>query len=164
MTASEILTQLRAARVEVRLQGDMLLCRPAEAISADLRQALIDNKPELQALLTNAVADAIKCSACGQFDYMPIGQVWRRCWSCGHRWGPRGIAPRDETYGLERPRGPDRKESQSRKPHGAVDRCRTHELYTHRGDRVAWWYRRCDAELLCGLCHPAPSPPAGHRN
>src|SRR5438105_4630931 len=101
MTASEILTQLRAAQVEVRLQGDMLLCRPAEAISADLRQALIDNKPELRALLTNAATEAIKCPACGQLDYMPIGRGWRRCWSCGHRWGPRGTAAPDKTYGLE---------------------------------------------------------------
>jgi TubC N-terminal docking domain len=30
------------------------------------------------------------CPQCGQQDYMPLGGGWRRCWSCGGRWGPAG--------------------------------------------------------------------------
>src|SRR5438876_389280 len=102
MTASEILTQLRAAHVELRIQGDMLLCRPAEAVSAALRKAIIEHKPDLQALLADAATVAITCSACGELDYMPLGRGWRRCWSCGHRWGPPGTAVPAEAYTPER--------------------------------------------------------------
>ena len=28
------------------------------------------------------------CAVCGACDYLPLGRGWRRCWSCGNRWGP----------------------------------------------------------------------------
>ncbi len=30
------------------------------------------------------------CPACHVMDYLPLGNGWRRCWRCGHRWGPAG--------------------------------------------------------------------------
>jgi hypothetical protein len=97
VTASEVLAQLRAAHVELRIQGDMLLCRPAEAVSADTKGAH-DHKPELQTLLANKDTEAFACPACGELDYMPLGRSWRRCWPCGHRWGPAGTAAPDEGH------------------------------------------------------------------
>jgi hypothetical protein len=86
MTASEVLTQLRAADVELRIQGDMVLCRPAEAVSAELRKAIIERKLELQTLLADAATEAITCFICRELDYIPLGRGWRRCWFCGNRW------------------------------------------------------------------------------
>jgi hypothetical protein len=157
MTASEVLTQVRAADVELRIQGDMVLCRPAEAVSVELRKATIEHKPELQTLLADAATEAITCSACGELDYMPLGRGWRRCLSCGHRWGPPGTAAPDEAYTYERFDDLATTDPQPPMPLRPVERCRTHELYAHRGDRVAWWYRRRDEGPLCGLCHPDPS-------
>jgi hypothetical protein len=166
MTASDVLAQLRAADVELRIQGEMVLCRPAKAVSAELRQAIIEHKPELQTLLADAATEVLACSACGELDYMPLARGWRRCLSCGHRWGPPGTAVPDVAYTYERCGGLARADVRPPRPLGPVDPCRTHELYAHGGDRTAWWYRRPDEEPLCGLCHPDPSQadPPNERN
>ena len=102
--------------------------------------------------LAAAAKKAITCSACGELDYMPVGGDWRRCWSCGHRWGPPGpAAPEEGTFG-----DLARADFQPQRPLRPVDRCRTHELYAHRGDHSAWWYPRQYEQPLCGLCHPDP--------
>lgn len=89
MTATELLHQLRAARIEVRVEGDVLLCRPRSAITDELRQQIAANKADLLPLLARPPAPAaVTCPGCGRMDYMPLGRGWRRCWACGRRWGP----------------------------------------------------------------------------
>jgi hypothetical protein len=89
VTAAELLTRLRADRVEVRVQGDTVLCRPRTAVTAELRREIVAHKPELVALLTApAAAPALDSPSCGRRDYWPVGGGWRRCWRCGRRWGP----------------------------------------------------------------------------
>jgi hypothetical protein len=154
MTACEVLAQLHAAQIELRIQGDMLLCRPAAAVSAQLRRAVTDHKSQLLRLLSAKATDSIICPVCGQLDYMPLGDGWRSCWSCSHRWGPAGSAEPDSTSVLLGRVAADG-EGQKSVTLRSTDRRRTHELYAHDGQRMSWWYRPKDSEPLCGLCHPA---------
>jgi hypothetical protein len=52
MTAAEILSQLQAVGVGIRLDGDTLVCRPLSKVPADLAEQIRANKPELVAILT----------------------------------------------------------------------------------------------------------------
>ncbi len=88
MTAAEIVSELQAAGVAVRLDGGNLLCRPRAAVPAVLLDEVVRRKPEIIALIREAPPTA--CPACHQIDYMPLGGRWRRCWVCGRRWGPAG--------------------------------------------------------------------------
>lgn len=149
MSAAALLARLRELGIEARSEGGSLLLRGrATLLPADLRQALAEQKSALIALLAAASAPApASCSACGQVDYLPLGGGWRRCWSCGQRWGPPGQADPGDPPGLlgfapldvEPPR------------------LRGHEAFTHLGRPVPWW-RRPDGEAVCALCHPCPSP------
>jgi TubC N-terminal docking domain len=88
MTAAEILAELQAAAIAVRVDGDNLLCRPRAAVPAVLVDEVARHKPEIIALILEAPPTA--CPACHRMDYMPLGSHWRRCWICGRRWGPAG--------------------------------------------------------------------------
>jgi hypothetical protein len=93
MTAAEILSQLQAAGIGIRLHGDTLLCRPLGNVPAELAEQIRAHKPELVALLAEpapAQTAPPVCPRCRQQDYMPLADGWRRCWSCGWRWGPAG--------------------------------------------------------------------------
>ena len=93
MTAAEILSQLQAAGVTIRLDGDTLVCRPLRDVPADLVQQIRAHKPELVAILAEPAPVQTApplCPRCQQQDYMLLGAGWRRCWVCGQRWGPGG--------------------------------------------------------------------------
>ncbi len=100
MTAAEILSELRAAGVAVRVDGDALLCRPRAAVPAVLVPEIITRKPEILALL--AAPAPTSCPSCGRMDYLPLPAWWRRCWRCGHRWGPAGAADPGDPSDLPR--------------------------------------------------------------
>ena len=93
MTAAEILSQLQAAGVSIRVDGATLLCRPLSSVPAELAEQVRAHKPELVALLSKpALSEPAPpvCPQCHQQDYLPLGGGWHRCWSCGWRWGPAG--------------------------------------------------------------------------
>jgi hypothetical protein len=93
MTAAEILSQLQAAGVGIRLDGDTLLCRPLGNVPAELAEQIRAHKPELVALLAEPApvqTAPLICPRCRQQDYMPLGDGWRPCWVCWWRWGPAG--------------------------------------------------------------------------
>ena len=56
MRAETILSELRTSGVEIVADGGHLRFRPVARVSEDLRQQLIENKPELLRLLTAASA------------------------------------------------------------------------------------------------------------
>ena len=57
----------------------------------DIRSAIREHKAELIHLLSiqcGPPAADIRCQSCRRIDYLPLKDGWRRCWACGHRWGP----------------------------------------------------------------------------
>ena len=38
--------------------------------------------------MTHAVS--VTCPTCRGGDSLPLSGGWRRCWTCGRRWGPEG--------------------------------------------------------------------------
>lgn len=93
MTAAEILSQLQAAGIGIRLKGDTLVCRPLGNVPAELAEQIRAHKPELVAILAEPAPGQtapLICPRCRQQNYMPLGGGWRRCRSCGRRWGPAG--------------------------------------------------------------------------
>ncbi len=88
LNALGLLARLRELGIEVEADGDQLRLRGRHApLTPELRRGAAAYKPALLALLREAAAQPI-CPACGRIDYMPIGSGWRRCWTCGRRWGP----------------------------------------------------------------------------
>lgn len=59
MGAESVLAELRSCGVELRVAGDRLRFRPAEAVSPELLDKLRTYKPEVLRLLRPAVADAL---------------------------------------------------------------------------------------------------------
>jgi hypothetical protein len=93
MTAAEILSQLQAVGVGIRLHGDTLVCRPLRKVPVELAEQIRAHKPELVAILAEPAPIPTAppvCPRCHQQNYMPLGSGWRRCWSCEWRWGPAG--------------------------------------------------------------------------
>jgi hypothetical protein len=88
VTSAELLAALRRQGIEVLSVAGELRTRPAGAVPSDLRPQLLEHRRELLELLE------IECPHCGNVDYLPLGQAWRRCWACGTRWG-RGRDPGD---------------------------------------------------------------------
>ena len=105
MTAAEVLAQIQAAGIPYRVVDQQFEWRPGE-ISLELREAVSACKKELARLaargdgfgspVQSALAMAVvRCSACGECDYLPLDDGWRRCWGCGRRWGVEGDDPGD---------------------------------------------------------------------
>ncbi|HXM55107.1 MAG TPA: hypothetical protein VOB72_06930, partial [Candidatus Dormibacteraeota bacterium] len=86
MTAADILSQLQAIGVGVRVRGDTLLVRPLDKVPADLAEQVKAHRPELVALLAEPAPVPVAppvCPSCDDQDYLPLGGGWRRCWACG---------------------------------------------------------------------------------
>lgn len=82
MTAAELLRELRRQGVEVVAAAGQLRTRPAGAVPLELRPQVLEHRHEVLQLLE------IACPQCGDVDYLPLANAWRRCWTCGTRWGP----------------------------------------------------------------------------
>jgi hypothetical protein len=88
VNALGLLASLREHGIEIEVDGDQLRLRGRQApLTPELRRAAAAYKPALVALLREAATEPI-CPTCGRVDYMPLGSGWRRCWTCGRRWGP----------------------------------------------------------------------------
>jgi hypothetical protein len=70
MTAAAVLVQLSASGVHVSRDGDALVCRPARAVPAELRDELRQHKAELLELLSHPLLPARE-------------PVQGPCWKCG---------------------------------------------------------------------------------
>lgn len=57
MTAPDLINRLAARGVSVRIDAGLLRVRPAAAIPADLRAALLELKPKLLELLQSGAGD-----------------------------------------------------------------------------------------------------------
>lgn len=83
MHAAEIVRELEARGVELRAEGGKLKFRPGEAVSPELREALVANKPEILRLLVEdgryvRPAPEGECSGCRD-----LRQQGRRVQACG---------------------------------------------------------------------------------
>ncbi len=81
MTAAQLLAELRSLGVEVEAVGLQLFTRPPGAVRQALRPLLVEHRDALVDLASRS------CPGCGEVDYLPLAQGWRRCWACGSRWG-----------------------------------------------------------------------------
>ena len=105
MTAVEILSQLQAIGVGIRLQGDTLVCRPLRRVPTELVAEIRAHKPELVAILAPTVSDQAAppvCPRCREGDHVALDGGWRRCWLCGWRWGPAGTEDPGDPPNLRR--------------------------------------------------------------
>lgn len=93
MTGAQVLARLRSMNIDVRARGECILCRPRPAVTEELRREIVANRAELLALLAGDPTPPLECPSCHAVDYLPLADGWRRCWQCGRRWGPPGLAP-----------------------------------------------------------------------
>ena len=88
----DILAALSERGITVRLaDGDQPLVGPADQVDEADRALLAAHRDAVLAALNAGPAPVQTapptCPWCRQQNYMPLGSGWRRCWSCGRRWG-----------------------------------------------------------------------------
>ena len=88
MTAVELLSELRRVGVKVEAEAGQLRTRPAGGVPTGLQPLLVQHRQALLELVERG------CPSCGGMDYLRLVAGWRRCWTCGVRWG-RGRDPGD---------------------------------------------------------------------
>jgi hypothetical protein len=153
VTAAELLSELRQLGVQVKAEAGQLHTRPAGAVPAGLRPLLVQYRSALLELVE------MTCPGCGDVDYLSLADGWRRCWTCGTRWGA-GRDPGDPSevkglaalLGLQLPE-PASTQANAGRPGSAIGsglRCPRCGNRAYSTPPIGVPHRRCNGPNGCG--------------